>query len=457
MALGAFTSLSMAPLNFWPAIIIGLSALFTYIQNTKTPLQAGITGMLFSFSYFCFSLSWVGNALLVEDNPYWWAWPFAVTGLPFILSLFSLIFFALYKKVTKNASNSIKFITFALTLFLIDLARSTLFTGFPWNLYGYTWIRTPFAQIVSLGNIHLLNGLTILWALTPAYVICKNKSTRSRLLIATSSLTLLTAGFSYGYLQNQTPAQALPIDFSYTIVQPNIKQSEKWKPENRVKNFKTLLDLSRTETNDTPPQTQNKKAHYIVWPETSISQDLLSTPWVIDEISKTLKEYPINAYLITGALRHDGTHYYNSTITINRDGKIIETYNKSHLVPFGEYMPFDKIIPIAPIVGFTGFKKGNYKIEKVQKHELEYAPYICYEIIFPQLISQNKLIINVTNDAWYGDSAGPRQHLVQTQFRAIENATPIIRAANTGISAIIDSKGNIIKKIALNQKGIILE
>ena len=227
--LGAFASLSMAPNNFWPALFLGLSSLYLYIDKANTPLRAGIYGMIFSLGYFGFSLSWIGNALLVEDNPYWWAWPLAVTGLPLILSLFTFTFCALHKKLNTNRSPSIKFLSFTLALTITDIARGYLFTGFPWNLYGYTWIDTPIAQVAGLWNIYLLNSLTILWALTPAYIIRKNHSRTSRIAIGSTSTLLLITSLTYGiYALQKDYVEDHNIN-SFTIVQPNIKQSEKWK------------------------------------------------------------------------------------------------------------------------------------------------------------------------------------------------------------------------------------
>jgi apolipoprotein N-acyltransferase len=452
--LGSITSLAMAPTNFWPLIFLGLSALYIYTSKAPTPARAGLYGFIFSFGYFGFSLSWIGNALLIEENPYWWAWPLAITGLPLILSIFTFIFCAIHKKINKKKNGIIPFLSFAIALSLNDLARGNLFTGFPWNLYGYTWIDTPIAQIAGLWDIYLLNTITIFWALTPALIISYRQSKTSVSIITVLFITSILISYIYGARELSAPTN-ITNDYSVTVIQPNIPQSEKWKPENRAKNFQTLLELSKYKQATLP---KGSKTHIIVWPETAISQDLLNSQWVSEYVSKTLSEYSIPTYLITGALRYDGKNYYNSMITINSDGKIINTYDKSHLVPFGEYMPMSNIIDIAPIVGFKGFKKGNGDKFKDIDLPIKITPLICYEIIFPKHTSKKTdLIINATNDAWYGDSAGPRQHLVQTRFRAIESKTRIIRAANTGISAIIDKKGNISSFISLNLQGVILE
>lgn len=445
---GAFASLSMEPVNLWPALFLSLSLLYICITRTQNVKIAGLYGFFFSLGYFGFSLYWIGNALLIEDNPYWWAWPFAISGLPFILSLFTFTFVTIHKKLTKNQYGMIPFISFATALFLTDFARGNLFTGFPWNLYAYTWIDFPHVtQITKLWNVYLLNALTIIWALTPAILVCSQTKKTQKYIICVFAITTFAGTIIYGHTELQKSSTGHQTDRSnkkieITTVQPNIKQSEKWKPENRIKNFISLIELSQYSEN-----TDNSaNAHYIIWPETAISQDLLDTPWMIDRISNTLSEYQNPAYLMTGALRKQNNRYFNSLIVIDKSGDIIHTYDKSHLVPFGEYMPLENIINIAPIVGFTGFEKGKANQKFQMPEDITIKPLICYEIIFPRKIKNTDLIINVTNDAWYGNSAGPYQHMTQTQFRAIETKTPIIRVANTGISGIISKIGKTQNK-----------
>lgn len=172
-----------------------------------------------------------------------------------------------------------------------------------------------------------------------------------------------------------------------------------------------------------------------------------------------LDSYPGKAYLITGALLYNQTneHYYNSIIIFDNNADIIATYNKHHLVPFGEYMPFDDLLKISPIVGFSGFKQGSGQKTLQTQEGLRFLPYICYEIIFPNNninpSSPPDILLNSTNDGWYGDSSGPYQHLVQAKFRAIETGIPLLRSANTGISAIVTPLGNnLIPEELLHEK-----
>lgn len=466
---GAFSALAMAPTNFWPALFIGISSLYISIHRSATPKNAALIGFIFSLGYFGFSLIWVGNALLIEDNPYVWAWPLAVSGLPALLSLFTATGCYVYKKLYKNTNNFLSYFAFSTCLFISEYARGHLLTGFPWNLYGYTWIDIlPIAQIASLSNIYLLTLLTIFWTGAPGFLLTSRQSILTKTLITALLLGSVGASFIYGLNRIHNNPTRFNNQVQIIIVQPNIAQSEKWKPENRGKNFVNQIDLSQysppKNSQDAPPST--KQTYYIIWPETAISQDIIDTAWTKKYISNMLLTYPGEAYLITGALRYEQNQdqesntYFNSIITFNNKAEVINTYDKSHLVPFGEYMPFENIFNIAPIVGFTGFKQGaGQKIIKIPEG-LKFIPLICYEIIFPNtrlkaLPSSPDVIINLTNDGWYGDSPGPYQHLVQTQFRAIETGLPILRSANTGISAIITPLGEVLSFEKISQKSAI--
>ncbi len=446
----------MAPTNFWPALFVGLSSLFIYITKSKNPQHAGVFGFIFSMGYFSFGLYWVGNALLVEDNPYWWAWPLAITGLPLILSLFTALACIAHKKLCLSENKLLHYLSFCIFISIAEYLRGHLFTGFPWNLYGYTWIDVlPIAQLASLSDIYLLTYFTIFWACAPALIL----SYKNQKIYAYTYTALLFFSLAISYGWGQLRISNI-VDHnsphSFVIVQPNIKQSEKWKPENRTNNFLSLIKLSRFNDQQIDESSQSI---YILWPETSISQDLLNAPWVVDTIRSMLNSYPMDAHLVAGALRFKDGHYYNSVIIMNNSGQITDIYDKSHLVPFGEYMPMDEILNISPIVGFSGFEFGKGPTVMTAQSGLKLAPLICYEVIFPKSLVKKQsydVIINVTNDGWYGLSTGPYQHLVQSQFRAIESGKPLMRVANTGISAAINKDGSISKFMPLQTSGMFI-
>ncbi|MGH1404380.1 MAG: apolipoprotein N-acyltransferase [Alphaproteobacteria bacterium] len=451
--IGAFASLSMAPTNFWPALLFGLAVLYVFTRDADTIKQSFALGYGFSLGYFGFSLSWIGNALLIDGNPYWWAWPLAISGLPILLSCFTACACALYKRVCRNTTNLENYIIFCTCLSVSEYLRGNIFTGFPWNLYGYTWADiSPIAQFASLTSIYGLTFITILWSASIVQWIETTRKKTIALLILSSVIIV----YGYGLYKIETYSPSSETNYTFRIIQPNIKQSEKWKPEKRAQNFLKLLSLSKYKENE---QTKDSKAHYIIWPETAIAPDITNAPWAMDLIKEILHEYPTPVYLITGALRSENGGYYNAILTFNKNAEIIHVYNKRHLVPFGEYMPFEEIIDIAPIVGFTGFKSGTTSSLFTTPENITISQLVCYEILFPRYSRehQSNVIINVTNDAWYGKTAGPYQHLTQAKFRAIETQIPILRSANTGISAIISPLGHILKYRDLDEKGYILQ
>lgn len=462
---GAISSYAMAPHNLWPTLFLGLSILYVLVDRAPNAKKAALIGFAYSLGYSGFGLSWVANALLVEGNPYGWAWPLAVCGLPLILSPFTALMCALHKTISQKRHVLIKYISFTITLFLAELGRGHLFTGFPWNLYGYTWIEIkPIANAAHIFTIYFLTFLTISWTITPALLANKKAGTLSKLVIFFWALGSFTTAFIYGqnHISKIEKISADDKKINIAIIQPNIKQSEKWKPEKQSENFQKLLNLTREAAAKLQKQ-ETENTTLFVWPETAIANNVINSDWATSQIIETLSLLEQDTYLLTGALRYkEKDQYFNSIMIFDKAGEIINTYNKSHLVPFGEYMPLSEIIDIAPIVGFQGFQRGEDPSLLTLNETLNIFPLICYEVIFPHKTFQKLndkntgIIVNVTNDAWYGNSAGPYQHLVQAQFRAIENQTVLIRSANTGISAIISPTGVIKDSLGLQTGGTIL-
>lgn len=458
--IGAISSFAMAPTNYAWALFIGLSLLFILVRHSKSAMSAFGYAFFFSIGYFGFGLSWVGNALLVEDNPYWWAWPIAVSGLPIILSLFPAVACAIHKAIWKDKSNIWVYLSFCIFLTLSEFARGHLFTGFPWNLYGYTWISVmPVAQVASLWNIYLLTALTVIWATFPGYLLKGSENKSVKTFLSLLMILSFSSAYMFGLNRINVAQNDVLQDVSFVIVQPNIEQSQKWKKDKISENFMSMIEQSKFQETTAGGVSGS---YLIVWPETAISQGLINAPWAMTEIRNMLNSYPSESYLVTGALRIDVEKetFHNSMIVFDSEAEIIGMYDKSHLVPFGEYMPLSNIIDIAPVVGFKGFEKGDGDSLLSLPNGMKVGALICYEVIFPQYVKPQgdkipDVFINVTNDAWYGESAGPYQHLVQTQFRAIESGRPIIRSANTGVSAYINSTGTIVHSIALNDKNTI--
>ncbi len=458
--LGAGASFAMAPWNFWWALGIALSALYGLLLSAPGKTQSFATGWGFGFGYFVFGLSWIGNALLVEGNEFAWAWPLAVCGLPFMLAfytgaatLFSHMFF--------NLRHWTGFIGFIALMCLFEWLRGNLFTGFPWNLYGYTWSKTlPVIQILSISNVYYLTFLTMLWLMAPVFIYTQVKSGASVLstaIIGPLALGSLLGCLAFGLLRLETSTTFMD-NSVVKIVQPNIEQGEKWDREKLYAHFQGLIETSMQKPQDA---VADKKFTYIVWPETSLNYWVMQDKNARYELTNLMRSYNDGAALLTGYLHHNPVDqsYSNSLVMFDRDGQPRNMYNKSHLVPFGEYIPFQKWIPLKTVTKFSGFKKGNGPDVQPVSTGYAYIPLICYEIIFPGVVKPEMggdFIVNVTNDAWYGESAGPYQHYEMAQFRALETGFPVIRAANTGISGIFDPFGRNITQSSLYENKVLI-
>jgi apolipoprotein N-acyltransferase len=291
----------------------------------------------------------------------------------------------------------------------------------------------------------MLTWLTLLWSSVPACFLLFN--TRQKTVCAGIGCFSFIACFAFGFWQLQG-VQAYHDDVVIKLVQPNIAQSEKWRGDQMFGHFRKTLALSEN------TEGQNKTT-LIIWPETALSYRIFNAPGAAEELRSVLRSYPPSSALLTGMLRFDAAHaaYYNSLVMIGDNSELFNIYDKHHLVPFGEYIPFQQWIPLAPVVQFKGFEPGAGLKTMEAPSGVRYSPLICYEIVFPGRSMEQgtapDFIVNVTNDAWYGESAGPYQHLTQALYRAVETGMPVIRAANTGFSAIISPYGRIEGKTEL--------
>ena len=451
---GWLSLLAMPPWGLWPAMFIGLSGFYLLLNKAETKKQAFAYGWLFAMGYFLPGLAWIGNALLVEGNDFKWVWPLAILGLPILLSLFyglsSVIYFIL-------RGERLKWLLFVTILSLTEWTRGHIFTGFPWNLFGYAWTDiNTIMQTASIGGIYFLSCLTIIWAAFPGLLF--DRSTPKKIKFSVSLLIVFTVASSltYGFIRLQKHATLFNDQIYVRIVQPNISQADKWDPNKLSENLRTLISLSADKNNKSP-------VTIIVWPETAISSNALKAESVQNALKETLASYEYDVFLTAGMLNSypEEQQYFNSMVTLDRTLREISRFDKTHLVPFGEYIPFKDLIPFKPFAFYSGFTAGEGSKPTQITETFYYNPLICYEILFPsEMITATNLtkssaIINATNDAWYGDSSGPRQHFAMAQYRAIERGLPVIRVANTGISGVIDPLGRVINQIPLMQQSAV--
>jgi apolipoprotein N-acyltransferase len=321
------------------------------------------------------------------------------------------------------------------------------------NLEGYSWDHVlPLLQVTSVIGIYGLTLLTLLAACLPACLADDNK--RNRMVVAGSLVALLVVGL-WGSARLIFGTTAMVPDVRLRIVQPDVDQALKWQPDQREKGFQELLDLSTAPGGLKPPT-------HIIWPETAstfyLAEDAERRRMIAEKLSPGVS-------VITGVIRRSmdddaQSHYYNSLVAVDSRARIIAGYDKVHLVPFGEYMPLRTYLPIRTLVGMgVDFMAGEGAITLQVPGLPSFSPLICYEAIFSGVVTPRDdrphMLINVTNDGWYGHTAGPYQHFSIARVRAIEEGLPLARAANTGISGVVDAYGRVVSRLGLSEKGFV--
>jgi len=455
-AAGLISALAFAPFHFFIAAIIAISTFYLLIENkAKTPKQAFYIGLAFGYGYFLSGIYWISISLLVDAAQFGWLIPFALTLIPAFLALFLAIPAALFKMIEKKFAPKFsyqKILIFSLLWLAFEALRSVLFTGFPWNLIGYSLLFNIYnIQLASIFSIYGLSFFATIICLTPTLLVKPSKHDKIFIL---TILFLIIANFIFGYLRIKTTALVENKNLQMRLVQGNIKQDLKWNPKEKYHGFLKHIVISNS--------VENKNLKAVIWSETAVPYAINDSADLLDLLEQAI---PQDAVLITGGLNieYDQSrlaikNIWNSVFAINNVG-IIDNYDKHHLVPFGEYVPFAKYVPfLRNIAGGTGFNEGSGPKTIATPH-FSFSPLICYEVIFAdKIIDKNNrpdLLVNVTNDAWFGRSSGPYQHLDAAKMRAAEYGISLARTANTGVSAYIDPFGKIKKQIALNKEGFI--
>ncbi len=450
--LGIISVYALPPFYIFPAVFLSFSGLFCLLEKTAdTAKKAWKLGYVFGFGHFAFGLSWVGNALLLDVSTFGWLYPLCLlaggaffglfTGLPLWLSYY-------FKPLIA------RILAFAGFWGFSEWLRSFILTGFPWNLLGSVFaFSDTMLQTAFLWGTYGLSLVAIIISSCPALYFCAPQKKNLLLAIGIPALLLLFL-FGFGSFRLSGIRQTAG-ETAIRLVQPAIPQAMKWDRNALEYNFQKYISLSRT--------AGLNKIDFVIWGETAVP-----FPLDIDDQHRQAitAAIPDNGYLITGLVRYEGKpdgRYtpFNSMFVINKQGEIVFHYDKSHLVPFGEYIPLKQYLPdwIRPIAGsIANFGTGSGPQNLRIKNFPEMSATICYEIIFPnQVISRQtkpEWMINLTNDGWYGDSMGPYQHLTAARLRAVEEGITIIRAANSGISAAISPYGQVIAAIPLNIQNI---
>jgi apolipoprotein N-acyltransferase len=458
MVLGALLTLAMPPVFALPAAFVAIAGLLWLLDGAKDsprPVRtAFLIGWWFGFGHFATGIYWIANALLVDAQQFGWLIPFAVGGLSAYFAIYPALAGAAY--AASRGSRVARILVFAAAWTVAEFLRGTLLTGFSWNPLASVWTFAPVAMqgAAWLGAYGL--GLTsaLLFAAPAAFGLGAAKPRRGVALLAVVGAAPVLLG-ALRLVGAPPPGADVVPEVRLALVQANIPQQMKWQPEQRVEIVNTYLQLTANAA--------STGATHIVWPETAVPVAIEESQELRGAIATILQSTGAKA-LIAGTVRFsppgERPQVWNSVDAIDPEGRIVGTYDKFHLVPFGEYVPLRGILPVDKITaGSVDFSPGPGPRTIDVPGLPPVGPLVCYEAIFPGDVAQRDarpgLLLNVTNDAWFGDSSGPRQHFAAARMRAVEEGLPLVRAAGTGISAIVDPYGRVLARLELNRRGVV--
>jgi apolipoprotein N-acyltransferase len=465
-AAGAVSTLALAPFNAWPVMFLTFPVLVWLVDGStagKLGGSAAIAGWWFGFGYFLAGLYWVGFAFLVDADKFGWLMPFAVVALPAGMALYTALGLAVARLLWTRGP--LRILTLAAALTTTEWLRGHVVSGFPWNAFGYA-LTGPLvlAQASALVGLWGLTFLAIGVFASPAVLADDPGETPRRFIAPVAAAAILIALAGYGAMRlAQQPTSFVP-GVRLRIMQPNLTQDERFNYSAKQQVMRRYLTLSDRATG--PDSSGVKDVTHLIWPESAFPFFLAREADALAQIAGLLAKRTV---LITGAVRaaamapSGAVRGYNSVYVIDRDGSIAGIYDKVHLVPFGEYLPFEDFLEGLGLISLTkmpgGFLAGDRRRLMTVPQAPPMLPLICYEIVFPDEAvppgERPGWLLNLTNDGWFGISTGPYQHFQQARVRAIEQGLPLVRAANTGISAVVDPVGRIIRALPLGAEGVL--
>ncbi|ETX28386.1 apolipoprotein N-acyltransferase [Roseivivax isoporae] len=433
---GAAFASGQAPFDLWPVALAGLVGALVLLAGAMHPGRAGWTGWAFGAGYFAVSMAWIVEPFLIDAAVTGWMAPFGLLGLSGGLALFwAAAFWA-----AARLGGGWRIVPFWA---LAELARAYVLTGFPWGLVGYVWTPTPAAHWAALLGPHGLTLVTLAAAWGGARAVLA-RDWRAGAAVAMAGAALLGGGALLA-----PPAADLDGRPVVRLVQPNAPQDEKWQSELVPIFFRRQVDATAAGP---------ERPDLIVWSETALPMLLDNAGQANEIIADAARGAPV----VIGIQREEGGRYYNSAYVLGPGGQVRDVYDKHHLVPFGEYMPARWLFRHINVSGLAARAEGGYTPgpgpRLMDLGSLGRAlPLICYEAVFPQDVGgapeRPGMLLQLTNDAWFGTWSGPYQHLAQARMRAIEQGLPMLRAANTGVSAVIDGGGRVLASLPLGEAG----
>lgn len=454
---GAAAALAMPPFDQWWILALVFSLfIFAEAQRNKKSFLARLgAGWFLGFGYFLATLQWIYNAFLVDAQNDLWMMPFALGGLSALLAMFWGLAHVGSSQLQRFGIADVW--SWPVCLGLAEYVRGHVLSGFPWAVPGLA--VDGMGGVAQAASVIGMNGLTFLvlvWAVVPAVFMLRRKTSYGASLALLALLPLL---WIWGnWRQANTVAEFVP-DVTVRLVQPNVPQNEKWREGNAPKIWNTLISMTKQQNG------AGKVPTHVVWPESSV-------PFLLDESSEAkdaLREaLGGSKVLLAGAVRRQpgvaagSTDYFTSVEIYDSSAALVGKYDKWHLVPGGEFLPLAWLLEplgLRRLVNLPGsFTAGSGPLSLPVPGAGIVAPNICYEAIFPEAFAgispRPDWFVNVTNDGWFGDSAGPYQHVAQLRLRAIEQGIPIARSANTGISAMIDPVGRYNLRSPINVQGV---
>ena len=455
--LGALLSRAFAPINFFPALFIALPFFLFLIANASNGKDAFRRGWWAGFGFFSFGLFWMGHSFTQQDHVPVILAPFATFALSAVMALYiAATFWMTWRLRVKGFP---RVLVFAASWTLLELARGTWFTGFPWHLVGSAWADWNYlAQGAYWFSVYGLSFLTVLAASLFGSLLFE-PSGRRAVAGAFGGAAIMVTLLGTGYNRVADEITEYHLSTSLKMVQANVKQREKWLSHLVDDHFENHMRLSRGES------AKAEGTKLLIWPETAVQRQTFDRKdsllrWRVSR----LLEY--NSYAITGAPRYavDGEKvtYFNSVFVVNSKGNLFARYDKNHLVPFGEYLPFGRLLEalgLSQLTGGSPFTEGTERDIIRLPGVPGFVPLICYESIFPGEMfgggERPEWLLNLSNDAWFGQSDGPYQHLALTRLRAIEEGLPLVRSTSTGITAVIDGYGRTVTSLGLGKQGVV--
>ncbi len=451
-ACGVLATLTLPPFFFFPLLIPAFGGLYWLIDRALSPRRAFADGWWWGWGFSISGLYWFTIALLTDPEKFAWLIPFALFALTAVIAVYHGVACLLFK-ITRCRGIAGIFV-FSVIWMLVEYARGHLFTGFPWNLAGYSFTCCDaLLQLASLVGMYGLTWFAVFLGAVPIVWLDAAISRKKIWAVIGVSYGLLLGGALWGTNELRHETAYVP-DVKLRLVQANIQQRQKWEPGYQMQGVKEYVRLTQS------PGLEN--ITHVIWPETAVPFALKND----SPLSRLLgAAMPKPALLITGSLRTEGSEkdwkLFNSIVAVDHQGRVAGSYDKNKLVPFGEFIPFRNFIPASWLmpVGAKDFSSGPGAATFHWQGLPPVEPLICYEVIFPEFVKASdtrpEWLLNLTNDAWFGNSSGPYQHMHMARARAVELGVPLVRVSNSGVTIVTDAFGRILSQIGLQEQGVL--